>query len=296
MGLMNCPDCGKEISDRSITCIHCGCPVREWQAEKEADESRIYVPGNADTRIRGNPDENADPAPFAETPKTMSSAGTDRHVRRNRILAVICILIVAGVGIFFAVRAVSGPDYYREGLNVTKLMGEMLKSDDYAALVGGDYFSSSDQRKTLASYDFSSPLRVYSLRVPDRDEFIRHLVSSGTSGNMQYWNQLPASLQAQLKDRYTVASLPSLINSHSGSETLALASLYIAVYRTDRLKGVDELYYLYVFDQGVCVLVTFSNGSATGQLMLAGHASVSSLSDVRDLVGQYGIDAEEVKH
>jgi hypothetical protein len=27
--LMFCPDCGKEISRRAKTCIHCGCPISE---------------------------------------------------------------------------------------------------------------------------------------------------------------------------------------------------------------------------------------------------------------------------
>ena len=27
MALINCPDCGKEISDKAASCIHCGCPI-----------------------------------------------------------------------------------------------------------------------------------------------------------------------------------------------------------------------------------------------------------------------------
>ncbi|MBE6584274.1 MAG: zinc ribbon domain-containing protein [Ruminococcaceae bacterium] len=27
MALIKCPDCGKEVSDRTKTCIHCGCPI-----------------------------------------------------------------------------------------------------------------------------------------------------------------------------------------------------------------------------------------------------------------------------
>ena len=29
MSLINCPECGKEISDKSETCIHCGYPLSE---------------------------------------------------------------------------------------------------------------------------------------------------------------------------------------------------------------------------------------------------------------------------
>jgi hypothetical protein len=27
MALINCPDCGKEISDKTEKCLHCGCPI-----------------------------------------------------------------------------------------------------------------------------------------------------------------------------------------------------------------------------------------------------------------------------
>ena len=27
MALINCPDCNKEISDKAVSCIHCGCPI-----------------------------------------------------------------------------------------------------------------------------------------------------------------------------------------------------------------------------------------------------------------------------
>lgn len=29
MALINCPECGKEVSDKAQTCINCGCPLAE---------------------------------------------------------------------------------------------------------------------------------------------------------------------------------------------------------------------------------------------------------------------------
>ena len=29
MALLKCPECGKEVSDKALTCIHCGCPLVE---------------------------------------------------------------------------------------------------------------------------------------------------------------------------------------------------------------------------------------------------------------------------
>ena len=30
MALINCPECGREISDKASSCPHCGCPSSEW--------------------------------------------------------------------------------------------------------------------------------------------------------------------------------------------------------------------------------------------------------------------------
>lgn len=37
MALMNCPECGKEISDKAKICIYCGYPLEEENAKKETD-------------------------------------------------------------------------------------------------------------------------------------------------------------------------------------------------------------------------------------------------------------------
>ena len=33
MALIKCPECGKEISDKSKTCVHCGFPLDENRPE-----------------------------------------------------------------------------------------------------------------------------------------------------------------------------------------------------------------------------------------------------------------------
>lgn len=46
MALTKCPDCGKEVSDRSGKCIHCGCPIPNPNIEEENKElEKEYVIG-----------------------------------------------------------------------------------------------------------------------------------------------------------------------------------------------------------------------------------------------------------
>ena len=41
MGLIQCPDCNAEVSDKAAACVHCGCPLAESQsAETPSEEKR----------------------------------------------------------------------------------------------------------------------------------------------------------------------------------------------------------------------------------------------------------------
>lgn len=43
MALMKCPECGKEVSDQSETCIHCGYPLKKESKEAEniSEEEKV---------------------------------------------------------------------------------------------------------------------------------------------------------------------------------------------------------------------------------------------------------------
>ena len=44
MALIHCPECGKEISDKAITCIHCGYPLKEVGQTKEQEKTaQIFI-------------------------------------------------------------------------------------------------------------------------------------------------------------------------------------------------------------------------------------------------------------
>ena len=44
MALINCPECGKEVSDKAKSCIHCGCPLVDLLMTE--GEVRIKMPNN----------------------------------------------------------------------------------------------------------------------------------------------------------------------------------------------------------------------------------------------------------
>ena len=43
MALINCPECGKEISDNANKCVNCGCPIIKYEniyAEKSKKKEK----------------------------------------------------------------------------------------------------------------------------------------------------------------------------------------------------------------------------------------------------------------
>ena len=43
MALINCPECGKEISEKAKSCPHCGCPIEASEPEKVENISDYVV-------------------------------------------------------------------------------------------------------------------------------------------------------------------------------------------------------------------------------------------------------------
>ena len=47
MALINCPECGKEISDKAKTCIGCGFPLESYMyREKQKEKGGVFQPIN----------------------------------------------------------------------------------------------------------------------------------------------------------------------------------------------------------------------------------------------------------
>lgn len=46
MALINCPECGKEISDKSKNCIYCGYPIREQKSDQNQSSAALKQDSN----------------------------------------------------------------------------------------------------------------------------------------------------------------------------------------------------------------------------------------------------------
>ena len=56
MALINCPECGKEVSSRALTCPVCGCPISSAEEQKPAIDVEKYLSLALDAIKSQNPD------------------------------------------------------------------------------------------------------------------------------------------------------------------------------------------------------------------------------------------------
>ena len=102
MALIKCPECGKEISDKSKACVHCGFPLDEYTPEPVDS-----IPVVSNDEVSLPVEENIAPITVVETPKTVepeSSTENNTSTTPNHSLKYVIIAIVAIVIGWFAVN------------------------------------------------------------------------------------------------------------------------------------------------------------------------------------------------
>lgn len=93
MALIKCPECGKEISDKAPSCIHCGFPISETAPVEDVTRA-----ANTNSTSYDTPPPQAD----AGSPSSQS-LGDEEKAQRKRPSKTIVIIAVAVVAIMLLV-------------------------------------------------------------------------------------------------------------------------------------------------------------------------------------------------
>ena len=183
-------------------------------------------------------------------------------------------------------------ELYGHGMELAGLLEEMLSSPEYFEMMGG-----SDRLgeviDQLMGADLSEPESAYIVTLPE--EALPMLMDSAEVDMDQFSGGL-----RDFMERRMISSVPSILNSRQGAETLAAASILTV---SDAWAGEDlELgCYLILSYPDVCpVIVSFcgDDGVVTGTAtMLIGEPmEEDSMDGVQQLLSYLGIecDVEEV--
>ena len=193
----------------------------------------------------------------------------------------ICILIPAALLLCTACGAfgeAAEPDYYRIGLKVTALMSEMMDSEAFLSiLTRPEYFS--EVLGKVNTHDYDRPVAVYSVTMSDPMAFLEWMFRDEEEVR-ELWDSLSPALQEQLLMRIGIQTLGPLFNSRAGSEYLSLFNVATAVIQDEGLTAQKSCVYLYVFEEGVPILVSFGYRAASGSFFYIPKESRGSLEDI----------------
>lgn len=141
MALINCPECGKSISDQAKKCIHCGCPLEKSTAVNSVE---AFLSSSAHDADSNQQDAN------------VKISHNLKNKRKKEItfavIGVLSIILVATIAVLLHILSGNGyllSDKSKEDNTVAMgAIGNKITVDGTVAYVAGE-------NKILVPYDFS---------------------------------------------------------------------------------------------------------------------------------------------
>ena len=209
-------------------------------------------------------------------------------MRKFSIVILACLLILTMTACGQSRNSDNEVALFDLGIEVTKTMQEMVYSDEYISLYSAVEFE--DEIVKFQATDYDSPIAVYSVEIPNAKDVLSKLGSE----NIDDYDKLSDNLKEQLDHRVSFVSIISSINAQSGTNTMALCSLLTAMKYDKALELDKSIAYLYVFEEGVPIAVTFTtSGYANGQFLLLNDSN--SYEDISEIFNRYSCKVDKIK-
>lgn len=142
MALIHCPECGKEISDKSTVCIHCGYPISELDnninvVSEEGKQERQQKDVSAeDTSF----DEEVKKPPYSEhDTQTIIGSNTgevnnDEPItkkKKNKMIIPIIICVLVAIAIIIIVKFAVPSEFERVKNEAISIAGQISYGKNY---------------------------------------------------------------------------------------------------------------------------------------------------------------------
>jgi len=179
---------------------------------------------------------------------------------------------------------------YAHGLEIVQLMSEMTRTEEYVDIHTGDS-EIKNVIQNIGTGDYAAPKAVYAISVTDEN-----LAAMAELGNL---NNASESLKDFLMQR-VLGSLMTQINGMSGVENLAAASVCTVGKTFVNENAVDNVIYLYTYENTVPVAVTFTVGenqavSANGMFVLYDGFTCGSAEEIKSFFSDIAVAVTAVQ-
>ncbi len=215
----------------------------------------------------------------------------------KKIFSIITISVLLCLTSLLFVGCNQNQGLYEKGLEMTKGMEELVKSDLYFESVTSGIEKVNKARQNFIANDYDSPTKVYSISMLSREKAEELCVGLLKTDELrEQWNNCNDFVKEQILNKCTMQSIYTWINNKQGIDAISFCSLYYAMKQFDGFDLKEEISYLYIFETGKPIIVTFeksANGmKATAQFLLLED---TTLSGVRDEFSKFGCNVEVIK-
>ncbi len=204
----------------------------------------------------------------------------------RRLLALFVLLIV--LVCMTATGCAESPDFYGIGLEVIRVMDEMVQSRDYLSLFMNNEDSLNMLDTVFNTGDYDKPVSVYRLVQTDPEKW---LMAQMKEEEQEILESFSPALREQVRIRLKgISLLNNQINAKRGVETLAVSSALQALLNKPELEIEEPEYYLFVFNKGVPVLVTYSWHHASGMFCALESTETESAESLQECMKSFGLE------
>lgn len=157
-------------------------------------------------------------------------------------------------------------ELYEFGLEVIHKMQMKADSEAYQQLMGTPA-SVTQLMGEFELLDMDDLSAVYHIEIPGTDEILKNIDPE----NMDAYNSLPLELKEDIDNRIVGAAANSFL-SRFGVNYISCAAILSTTKNISSLRVKEVTYYLYYFDGGMTIMVTFNpSGVATAQIVTWFH-------------------------
>ncbi|MCR5105481.1 MAG: zinc ribbon domain-containing protein [Eubacterium sp.] len=164
MALINCPECGRSVSDKAISCPECGYPVREYETNthKKSDNAKYYEGNVYDISPRWQAFVDSLNKPqkeqrYGNSFQNRKSKGySEKNKIRDRIIVFNTIIGFSwiGLGVIQIIYFIKCLKYVNQGINFQFYLGDHFFSNTKAICIVGLIFGVLNAGSAI--YDLSN--------------------------------------------------------------------------------------------------------------------------------------------
>lgn len=212
-----------------------------------------------------------------------------KNRENHRILYALSALLLASIVMLTSVACGESTECIDIGLEAAGILSEMVQSKEYVSIFLPNVKAQELLDSMFNTGDYDAPVAVYRLKLTDPRELIKIQLPEA---QRKWIDSLSPVLQEQFYARIQgINTMSSMINATGGAEVLALTGILQVQLKNSVLEYEEPEYYLFVFEKGVPVVVTYGWHQASGTFLTLQKSATESAEALQAALQIFGVEA-----